>query len=595
MKSELELAWDLISNTDKINRSFSSNPIDFEISEDKNGGSLLYGKTISSLRLVSKFREYPFEWIENNFFGVYRIFSRGPLKRMQFKCNIKKNDKGFKVNFLIRVVPSHFLLFPFIKMEIKKGMISNFIKTFKEVDDFLLTKQDLAIPIFGIQKKNPDPKDLNILNEKFLPITNDKTFSLKVSRYILNAPDNELLRIKPYKVAKIINEDKKKTLEFFLKATKEGYFDLNWNILCPECKGSGSSFHTLSKLEEKVHCKSCNIDYGIDFDRNVELTFSPNISIRETFGGIYCFGGPGNTPHIRNQIRIKKNSTKIINIPILRGVYRIFSPHLKYSTRINVDELSPKVESIEFLPTNQIIETSAENLTIKIYNPNDYEILIKIEKADWLLDVVTASEVTAMQEFRFHFSSDVLRKDQEISIKSIALLFTDLKGSTIFYNKKGDAYAYKIVGDHFDILFEFISRFNGAIVKTIGDAVMAVFLNPKDAVNYSIKVHEEIEKLNGKYGEDLLQLKIGIHFGPALVVNMNDRLDYFGSTVNLAARTEGQCRGKDIVITKKIYDIPGIKEIVSKFEIEKFESELKGFAEAQFLVRIKTTNNFQKK
>ena len=117
---------------------------------------------------------------------------------------------------------------------------------------------------------------------------------------------------------------------------------------------------------------------------------------------------------------------------------------------------------------------------------------------------------------------------------------------------------------------------------------MAVFLNPKDAVNYSIKVHEGIEQLNIKYGEDLLQLKIGIHFGPALVVNMNDRLDYFGSTVNLAARTEGQCKGKDIVISKKIYDIPDVKDIIKEYEHEKFESELKGFTELQVLVRIKS-------
>jgi adenylate cyclase len=473
-------------------------------------------------------------------------------------------------------------------------MISNFRKVFKEVDNFLLTNQELAIPVFGIQKKNHESKEVNLLKEKFLPITNDEIFSNKISTYILNAPDNDLLKIKPYKVAKIINEDKKKTLEFFLKATKEGYFDLNWNILCPECKGSGSNFHNLSKLEEKVHCKSCNIDYGIDFDRNVELTFTPNISIRETIGGVFCFGGPGNTPHIRNQIRIPKNSSKTIEIPIKYGIYLIVSPQWKYNTRINVDQINPRVESIEFLPVNQIIETSGENLKILIKNPNEYEILVKIEKADWLLDVVTASEVTAMQEFRFHFSSDVLRKDQEISIKSIAILFTDLKGSTVFYNKKGDAYAYKIVGDHFDILFKYISQFNGAIVKTIGDAVMAVFLNPKDAVNYSIKVHDEIENLNSKYGEDLLQLKIGIHFGPALVVNMNDRLDYFGSTVNLAARTEGQCKGKDIVITKKIYDIPDVKELLKEFDFEKFESELKGFAEAQFLVRIKASKKIKK-
>jgi adenylate cyclase len=594
MKSDLNLIWDLISNTDRINRSFSSNPIDFEILEDTNGGTKLFGNLKSNLGIVSKFREYPFEWIENNYFSVFRVFSKGPLKKMQFKCVIKKYDIGFKVNFLIRVLPSHFLLIPFIKKEINKSMIINFRKTFREVDNFILTNQELAIPVFGIQKKNLDPKEFNLLKEKFTHITKEEIFSTKLSTYILSASDNDLIKIKPYRLAKIINEDKKKTLEFFLKATKEGYFDLNWNILCPECKGSGSNFQTLSKLEEKVHCKSCNIDYGLDFDRNVELTFSPNISIRETFGGIYCYGGPGNTPHIRNQIRVKKNSTKILKIPIKKGVYRVLSPQLKYSTRINVDENSPIIDSIEFLSTNQIIETSAENLTIEINNPNDYEILVKIEKADWLLDVVTASEVTAMQEFRFHFSSDVLRKDQEISIKSIALLFTDLKGSTIFYNKKGDAYAYKIVGDHFDILFKYISEFNGAIVKTIGDAVMAVFLNPKDAVNYSLKVHVEIEKLNRKYGEDLLQLKIGIHFGPALVVNMNDRLDYFGSTVNLAARTEGQCKGKDIVITKKIYDIPGIKELISNFDTEKFESELKGFAEVQFLVRIKPNYILQK-
>ena len=588
MNSELELAWDLISNTDKINRSFYKNPIIFDMAEDKNGGSLLYGKSISSLGIVSKFREFPFEWIENKFFSVYRIFSKGPIKKMQFRCNIIKNKNGFIVNFLIRLLPSHFILIPLIKMEINKNMISNFRKTFKEIDDFLLTKQELAIPVFGIQKQNPDLSKLNYIKEKFLIITKDETFSSKLSSYILIASDNDLIKIKPYKVAKVIHEDKKKTLEFFLKATKEGYFDLNWNILCPDCRGGNQNFKNLSKLEEKVHCKSCNIDYGIDFDRNVELTFSPNISIREIVGGVFCFGGPQNTPHIRNQIRIPKKSSKNIEIPLKNGIYLIFSPQLKYNTRINVENLYPKVESIEYIPINQIIETSNESLKIFINNPNDFEILVKIEKADWLLDVVTASEVTAMQEFRFNFSSDVLRKDQDISIKSIAILFTDLKGSTIFYNKKGDTYAYKIVGDHFDILFKYISQFNGAIVKTIGDAVMAVFLNPKDAVNYSIKVHEEIEKLNINYGEDLLQLKIGIHFGPALVVNMNDRLDYFGSTVNLAARTEGQCKGKDIVISKKIYDIPDVKDIIKEYEYEKFESELKGFTESQVLVRIKS-------
>ena len=134
-----------------------------------------------------------------------------------------------------------------------------------------------------------------------------------------------------------------------------------------------------------------------------------------------------------------------------------------------------------------------------------------------------------------------------------------------------------------------ISKYDGAIVKTIGDAIMGIFLLPVNAVLYAIQVQKEIKELNEKeYGENVIILKVGIHSGPVLAVNQNEKLDYFGKTVNLAARVEGKCKGGDIVITSTLYENEAVKELIEKEKIkmEIFESNLKGFEESSELVRL---------
>lgn len=121
------------------------------------------------------------------------------------------------------------------------------------------------------------------------------------------------------------------------------------------------------------------------------------------------------------------------------------------------------------------------------------------------------------------------------------------------------------MSNHFQILIENITKYDGAIVKTIGDAIMAIFFLPVNAVLYAIQVQKEIKDLNKKNMERmLLILKVGIHIGSVLAVNQNEKLDYFGKTVNLAARVEGKCKGGDIVITKLLYENEQVKELIKK-------------------------------
>jgi len=190
--------------------------------------------------------------------------------------------------------------------------------------------------------------------------------------------------------------------------------------------------------------------------------------------------------------------------------------------------------------------------------------------------------VTALQIFRDLFATEALRPGEQISVGTLTVLFTDLKNSTQLYKEIGDATAFGRVMNHFDVLKGVIAEEDGALVKTIGDAVMAVFRRPVSALRAMLKAQRALAL--PPEGVEPLVLKAGIHMGPCIAVTLNDRLDYFGSTVNMAARLEGQSYGSDIIISRALYDDPEIRQLVEENGLltRRFDIELKGFADERF-------------
>jgi class 3 adenylate cyclase len=217
--------------------------------------------------------------------------------------------------------------------------------------------------------------------------------------------------------------------------------------------------------------------------------------------------------------------------------------------------------------------------TLTLRNATAIEQLCMLERTAWSDDAATAADVTRLQVFRDLFAHEALRPGEQISVGSLSILFTDLRGSTRLYQEIGDAPAFGRVLDHFDVLKGAIAEEEGALVKTIGDAVMAVFPRPVAGVRAMLRAQGILANPPG----DLLPLflKAGVHHGPCIAVTLNDRLDYFGSTVNMAARLEGLSTGGDVVITDAIHDDPEIAELLggedSEFSAEPFEATLKGF------------------
>jgi class 3 adenylate cyclase len=205
----------------------------------------------------------------------------------------------------------------------------------------------------------------------------------------------------------------------------------------------------------------------------------------------------------------------------------------------------------------------APDVSLTLDNNDDKDITVMIERVAGNENAATAAMVIAMSEFRSLFSQEVLSPETPISVGAVALMFTDLKASTSLYEKIGEAPAYGLVQRHFDLLRETIARMDGTLIKTIGDSVMAAFFDPARAVEAAFEMHRTIHDDNAARGEPALSLKIGIHHGSCIAVNMNEMLDYFGTAVNVAARVQKESQGGDIVVTEELWQDPHVQEVLN--------------------------------
>src|SRR3546814_20507646 len=126
----------------------------------------------------------------------------------------------------------------------------------------------------------------------------------------------------------------------------------------------------------------------------------------------------------------------------------------------------------------------------------------------------------------------LFRSGDEVAVARIALLFTDLRRSTDLYGRIGDAAAYHLVRDHFAYLGGIVRRHDGALVKTIGDAIMAAFARPADALAAALAIQRELAAFNAAEASPLT-IKLGLPQRTCIAVPLNQRLDHFGPTVNL--------------------------------------------------------------
>ncbi len=198
---------------------------------------------------------------------------------------------------------------------------------------------------------------------------------------------------------------------------------------------------------------------------------------------------------------------------------------------------------------------------------------------------LSGKRLLTTQTFRNLFRTETVASDEGLGVRDITFLFTDLKGSTALYDQLGDLQAYHLVRQHFDALTQVITQQAGAVVKTIGDAVMATFVSPSAAVRAALEMLKKIDEFNHGRAEPLI-LKIGLHRGHSILVSLNDRLDYFGQTVNIASRVQGLAEAHEIYLSQDVYASPEVADCLAGCVITPGQVTVKGVSEALQVYKV---------
>lgn len=406
-----------------------------------------------------------------------------------------------------------------------------------------------------------------------------------IERLITEAPDRALCRINALAFTAEHKLNEEDVIAAFLHAAQLGIFDLSWNILCPGCGGVLNSGTTLKTVNQADYsCALCAAAYEPTLDEMVEVTFTISPRVRkiaahdpqtlpwiEYFRQLFWSSGVDLPNDDKLANLIKEITLQTVELPPGEKVELslqapeefliVFDPVAHMSQFIDVKgEPTREHQSLAFVMTKDhaptgTLEMRPGPLRIFLENRSASRTLPGIWIAgDKLHDLLgrrraflTAKRLLTNQTFRDIYRTDTLAVDQRLKITSLTFLFTDLKGSTELYERVGDLAAFDLVRAHFRVLNKIVAEQKGAVVKTIGDAVMATFPTPDRAMAAAFKMREAVKDLNG----DLL-LKIGIHTGPCLAVSLNDRQDYFGQTVNIAARVQGLATSRSIFATREV-------------------------------------------
>jgi class 3 adenylate cyclase/predicted RNA-binding Zn-ribbon protein involved in translation (DUF1610 family) len=450
----------------------------------------------------------------------------------------------------------------------------------------------------------------------------------KLETLIRSGDDFSLFRINSLTYAVEKNTPENEAIDLFLYSSKLGLFETNWHLICPTCGDSVESFRTMRSLHSDYRCTICSVDTHASLDDYIVVTFTISERIREiaphkpdvlTIEDLvfkYHFNREALMPDGTNAIDAVRESVKGLSY-ILPGekksfefdvpngfveIYdftssEVFMLGVVGNPKSEIQRISIKFNGKFELQTNEIppgkVDFEVENLSNKrmafiLVNIPD---LVKHKYGNpyntlTLKPFLSGKKLITTQAFRDLYRNEVIQSNEGIGVKDITILFTDLKGSTALYDRIGDLKAFNLVRQHFDSLGKVINKYSGAIVKTIGDAVMATFLNPIDAVNASIEMLREIEDFNKGLASKNIILKIGIHKGHAIVVTLNDSLDYFGQNVNIASRVQGLADAEEIYITDDIYNYPGVRDLLKDFNIVPDKARLKGVQEEMKVYRI---------
>ncbi len=592
LASPPERAWPFLADTERFNRLIGGHDVQYRPIEAGSTSSARFVAETRAGGFKLVYEEFPFEWSHQRTFGVHRRMRGGPVASYTWRCTLEPTsagdhpgalEGGTRATVRMEIVPRYAVFAPIAWLNARL-FTAKFAELGALVDAHVL--EGAASPYV----KPASPADEQRIAAAVQRLKDDGVAPLladKLGALVRDAPDADLVRMRPFAFADDWGDERRDVLRAFLKAVPAGLVEMRWGIICPSCMTSSQQARALEDIKPEGHCQLCDITFDLDLDRAVEATFLPHPAVRGVPDAMFCIGGPARTPHVLVQGTVEAGATRSLDVPREAGRYRVFARGGAAAT-LEVDEGGAREVDVTLDPTAvhpaHLHASPGGELRVRSTCPDARH--MKIERLGFASTAATAHVVSTLGEFRTIFSSELLKRGTPLKVARAAVLFSDLTGSTALYSQVGDAAAFRLVDDHFDVLRAVVDAHEGVFVKTMGDAVLAAFVDATQCARAAIDALERFEAFRAKEKHgDLVGLKLGLFAGACYVVTANGALDYFGQTVNVASRVQHLAGSGEIVMPGVVFDSLDAADRRRLVEKERLEAHVKGVENELELVR----------
>jgi class 3 adenylate cyclase len=546
--------WPVVADTSRVNRALGISEMKFE---DRQG--VRWG-TSRPIGVLHEWIEVPWNWVAGEWQESLRLYEHGFSKVVY---------GAFRLAPISATATRVYVYFG----SVPRGLMGTLVlrlgfppleKAFKALFDSLPAQPSGKRPALNVLRVGPLPAEsearLATVRATLEALPLDRKCVELLIDWVRSGDEQELHRIQVRERARSWRVDEDQLLRVCLHATRAGLLELSWDAVCPHCRGAAEMNASLGQLTAKADCKVCEIDFATNAEEAVEITFHVHPSIRQIVRRTYCSAEPATKEHIRVQ-RAVAPGAQVDVIPQLKpGRYRM---RLHGEKRYGfLDVGAGQVGQVDWrVSQTQLSHPSTARPTVQFINDSNEERRFILEASQWTDLALRPGRVLSLQDFRDLFSKEYLSADVQLAIGEQTIMFTDMVGSTAMYAERGDPAAFVEVKKHFNEVFAIIAKHRGAVVKTIGDAAMGAFNSPLDAVKAAKEIHEHFHPNRADLAS---RLRITLNTGPCIAVKLNTGLDYFGHTVNIAAKLQGLAEAWQIAMSEAVYASPGVAQWLSE-------------------------------
>ena len=546
-----EALWPHLADTSRMNRALGLSEMQFEERDGQRWGSSTNGGVRHA------WREVPWNWVANQWLTGLRIYERGFMRAMFAIQRLDRIATGTRLYLYFGAVPRGVLG----ALALRAGLPS-MGRAYRRLLPQLAAQLDRPRPqILLAPPAAIEPAAAERLRRARAAMLTDGLPATCVDAlvdWVRTGDELDLHRIQIRERARVWGLPERELLRVALHATRAGVLSLSWDTVCPHCRGVRDEHTALAEVAARSHCAACEVDFSTDTPESVEVTFRVHPSVRPIADQVYCSAEPAKKDHIRVQREVAGGAHERIAPRLAPGRYTVWRDH-DGGWYLDVADGGPaQVRWAEHAAGTVI--AAAPHAEIELVNDLPEPHTFTIEQARWSDHALRPGHLLAFQDFRDLFSEDYIGADVRLGVGEQTLLFTDVVGSTAFYATRGDPAAFVEIKRHFDEVFAIVGAHHGAVVKTIGDAVMAAFVTPLDAVRASRAIHDAFHPARA---DTPIRLRISLNTGPCIAVRLNANADFFGGTVNVAAKLQALAEGYQIAMAESTYQAAGVADYLA--------------------------------